>query len=511
MTQPRVRITLWSVLLAGVLGLAGPGVAPAQTGSGDAGALGIPPSPSLGIAPGTLDASEFDAGPGVIGGQMRKGIGRIPRHRQSRSPGAPTSLRSGRGVLELPALPDIDDDTGRPFAAAIVPGDDPGAIDEGPLDGLTLDAAIQRLTSANLDLAALRSELPLADAEILTASLRSNPILYGDAQMIPYGAYSASHPGGPVQYDIGITWPLDVTRKRQARVHVARVARRSLEAQFQDAVRRQIGELGRAFLALQEAWITADDAQQQVEQLRADLLEAKPEGRSDLLVELEAAHLALDEAHSDLGDARDTLGLLLNLTPEEAAELVPRGPLRGLAPPPPPVEEICRVALGCRPDVIASRIGLHRAQAECGLAHASRQDDWYLFYNPWTYQDQRPYKTGSTSSWALGLTVPIPVFNRNQGNIQRARINLSQAQTELAATERRVLAEVRLAHREYLAARIAVTRLERALKLAPKPAEEDDDAQDAADKRLADYRSALLRQRRAQLELNTAVGLRLYP
>ena len=48
-----------------------------------------------------------------------------------------------------------------------------------------------------------------------------------------------------------------------------------------------------------------------------------------------------------------------------------------------------------------------------------------------------------------GATVPLPVYNRNQGNIQRARINVSQVRTELAAQEQRVVAEVQKATREY--------------------------------------------------------------
>ena len=87
----------------------------------------------------------------------------------------------------------------------------------GPPDGLTLDEAIERLVHENLGLRARSFELPQAEADILTASLRANPLLYADSQLIPYGSYSPQRPGGPVQYDINITYPLDVTHKRKAR------------------------------------------------------------------------------------------------------------------------------------------------------------------------------------------------------------------------------------------------------------------------------------------------------
>jgi outer membrane protein TolC len=41
-----------------------------------------------------------------------------------------------------------------------------------------------------------------------------------------------------------------------------------------------------------------------------------------------------------------------------------------------------------------------------------------------------------TASWGLGVLLPIPMFNRNQGNIQRARVNLTQIQIGLEAMSR---------------------------------------------------------------------------
>src|SRR5438874_172455 len=82
-----------------------------------------------------------------------------------------------------------------------------------------------------------------AEADILTASLRANPLFYADSQLIPYGSYSTQRTGGPLQSDINITYPLDVIHKRQARTIVARGAKPVLEAQYQDVVRLQIDNL----------------------------------------------------------------------------------------------------------------------------------------------------------------------------------------------------------------------------------------------------------------------------
>ena len=93
--------------------------------------------------------------------------------------------------------------------------------DEGPSDGLTLDQAIDLLVRQNLDLRAKYLEIPQMRADVLTASLRANPILYADSQLVPYGSNSVRKPDGPTQYDLNISHPIDYSHKRRARMAYA--------------------------------------------------------------------------------------------------------------------------------------------------------------------------------------------------------------------------------------------------------------------------------------------------
>ena len=92
-----------------------------------------------------------------------------------------------------------------------------GELDYGRPDGMTLDTVIELLIQRNLDLEAARLEIPMSEADVLTANLRANPVFYADYQLLPYGHFSFLRPGGPQQSDININYPLDVSRKRQAR------------------------------------------------------------------------------------------------------------------------------------------------------------------------------------------------------------------------------------------------------------------------------------------------------
>ena len=492
--------------------------------------------PALGPGPGALAPSMDLAGPGggtapgVSAGRRR--TGRLPKGGRTRA--AASSITATRG-LELPeSLP-------APTLVPTAPG--PGVIidlsvldDAGSADGLTLDAAIERTMAANLDIRALRHELTQADADILTAGLRTNPLVYMDTQFIPYGRFNDARPGGPTQYDLNITYPLDLSGKRQARTVVARMARTTLEAQFQDVSRRQIDAVGRAYVALQAARIDALAAAATVRrqegflgELRRSATPAEPriaDALDHAAFALERARSALGDATEAYDDARESLGVLLNLPVEETARIEPQGALRTEFPPPPTAEDLSALALRCRPDLRAARLGIDRAGAEVALQRANRFDDVFLFYDPITIQDNSPYGKESASSWAVGLTFALPIFNRNQGNIARAESNMNQTRLELASLERRVAAEVRLAEREYRRSREALEQLERdvvprAVALATRKMAEftagqidADDLQDHLDTAgdvVQSVRDALLRHRRAMLDLNTAVGLRILP
>ena len=232
------------------------------------------------------------------------------------------------------------------------------------------------------------------------------------------------------------------------------------------------------------------------------------------------------DAEESLRTAKRNLGVLLNLPAPEAEAIRPRGSIRDTYPPPPPLDSLVRMALDSRPDVIAFRLGILRAEGEVRLAQANRMSDVYLLYQPYTFQDNAPFDRQSTRSWALGVTVPLPLYNRNQGNIERARINVTQSQVELAEREQQMINEVQRAHREYELTRSAIRRIEGRLLPAAERARDDAyrlftqgeeeaivylNAQREYNEAARQYRDMLVRHRRSMLALNSAAGQRLLP
>jgi cobalt-zinc-cadmium efflux system outer membrane protein len=179
-----------------------------------------------------------------------------------------------------------------------------------------------------------------------------------------------------------------------------------------------------------------------------------------------------------------------------------------------------------RPDLAAFRLGVGRAQAEVQLAQREAVADFFVLYTPYSERINSPLGAQNATSWGIGGFTSIPLLNRNQGNIARARQTVSQTRIETAGVERRIATEVRQAHLNYQNAKSAVERLESSV--LPKARQIRDakyrllttgqeqalvflDAQREYNEIVRQYRETLVRRRRAILKLNTVVGQRLFP
>lgn len=445
------------------------------------------------------------------------------------TPGGRTSFAPEVGMSRTPTLPEAELPI---YGTLSLPT---GAEAAGPPNGMTLDQAIDRVIAVNLDLRAKSFELPIAEADILTASLRANPIFYADAQLVPYGRYTRERPGGQTQYDVNLSIPLDLNQKRRARMDVASQAHRVLQEQYKDAVRLTIDNLYTMFVDLLAARETARFAKASVEGYDQTLEPLKSRLDKELipladynrvLIQRDFALIGLNGAEETLRKTKHTFAVLLNVPTSQADQLEIRGLLQDQFATPPAEDALIQIALRDRPDLAAFRMGVQRATADVRLAVKNRFTDVYWLVQPYTLQDNTAQGLKSPTSWATGITVPLPLFNQNQGNIRRAQLNVEQTQVELAALERQVVTEVHNAERDYAVTRTAVKRVETDLlpaarqvlqttKLRYDKGEVDVIALLAAQREFNDvvrqYRDLLVQHRRSMLRVNTVVGRRLLP
>jgi outer membrane protein, heavy metal efflux system len=514
------------------------GRAAAQAPTVDTSVPGLPGSSSslMGPAPGAGGGSlgNLPGAGGILGGRAGpfapKGV-----------PTAITTPGSGPGPTELQMpvsapQPQPVSPTSTPFFGTLeIPSQD----DDGPPDGLTLDKAIEITLERSLDLRGKFYEIPMARADTLQASLRSNPLFYQDGQLLQYKGtttqFTRAAPGGPSQYDTNISYPLDVSHKRQARTTVATRAERVLEAQYQDAIRNRIDDVYTAYataLGARQTVRYSIESVKALEKLLTLTQELRNKGQISLAdlnavkIKLRIARLASEDAEAAYRRARLDLGALMNLTNVEARSMELRGTIADVAPPPPPLDELSRLALESRPDVVSFRLGVERAAADVRLARANAFSDVYVLWQPFTFQDNSPYGLKSQYSWALGVTVPLPIYNRNQGGIQRAKLNVSQSEVQLADLERQLRIDVEKAIQEYNVTAHLVADLRN--EVIPEARQVRDaafrswtggetsliayllaqlDYNDVVKR----YIDTAIRHRQSMLALNTAVGRRILP
>lgn len=427
----------------------------------------------------------------------------------------PTAPAKGRRTI-APPLPAKE---GKASRRPSVPLELPEEIEEETTGGLSLDDALRRLLIANRELAIKYRDIPKARADTLSAGLIENPAVFLDSEGIPYGNYSPERPG-ETSYGATVVFPpLDVSGKRRKRVIAARRAEKVLEAVYQDAVRQEIDKLYSAYVDVLEAALKRSALRQAAARLRAVETGDAPVRRA-------YTEIALREADANLIQARRELALLLAVAPEQADDLPVRGSLRDRAAPPPATDELIRLALQTRPDLAAFRLSVDRAQANVQLSRAEIWDDVLTFYTPAQIITFPSQGARTATAWEAGGLAVLPIFERNQSDIARARTNVTQLQIQVRGLSEQVISDVQRAVSEYTLSRQLVQKYETTILPNARRLRDDKQrrfnqgqetadallaAEQNSDEALQRYLETLVNHRRSMLRLNTVVGQRILP
>lgn len=338
-----------------------------------------------------------------------------------------------------------------------------------PLQGASSNDLVRRALSANAELAATRLEIERARARLRQAGLRPNPTL--DFEQTT-GRFTGS--AGEQEISVGLAVPLELGGKRRCRIELARAEFEAAEAEVADRERRLANEV-RAFYAEALAALRELGTLEELNnidlqttrfiQARVNEGETAPIELNQLRVEVERLRTrrALVE-----GRLQASLLRLKSLTGVPAAELLR---LRediatpGLALPPASLESAIEIALRSRPDLKLAQLNVEVAQAGLRLARSYGVPD----VTPFTRYSQVRSVFDDTPVGVLrdrdklltfGVSVGIPVFNRNQGAKAEATTAISQAERRLEFVEAVIRSEVQSSFARYEAARAAVSTFE---------------------------------------------------
>lgn len=337
---------------------------------------------------------------------------------------------------------------------------------EKPPMSVTVEQAVQEALDHNLALLAERYNLSIADARIITARLRPNPVLSAglDYQDVLGSGFfrDPKNGSGPSEYNARIDFLFERGGKRERRVEVAKDAKAVTEFQLLDATRQVVLDVQNAVVDYLLAKDNLAVARESLKALNetARLNEVRVKGGDVAQVEFLRSNVAallfqnqVRQAQLLVYSSRNRLQLLLGRRlRSDGFDVIGglRAERESLV-----LEAMRSFAFDHRPDLQA----LQRDQARSLAGVKSQIAQGKVDY---TVGVQFHHQYGFTNGKSLGffLQAPVPLFNRNQGEVARAQTEQEQIARRIQALEAQIGTEVENAYQQYMTARQALETIE---------------------------------------------------
>lgn len=329
---------------------------------------------------------------------------------------------------------------------------------------ISLREAQRRALSQNPTFLAERQELDIARGELTQARV------YNFNPEIEFQAPGAGTNGALGEFEATLSQEIEWAGARGLRIRAARFGLDRADSGVRDAARRTLADVSIAFyaaLAAEQRLSVARELSQLNEQLlTATRIQAR-EGEISVmdanLAEIEAgrARALVLAAEREATSARLELQRLAGIDPEQEIRLqdaIPAAPSAAALDQ----DSLVALALGRRPDLEARTRAIDQYEALTRLARreaipnvrigvfAEREEAFDFPTGPGGSVGGRTVL--ESPRIGLGVSVPLPVFDRNQGVVAQRAAQTDQARFSRQATELAVRTQVTDALRAYRAA-----------------------------------------------------------
>lgn len=321
-------------------------------------------------------------------------------------------------------------------------------------DGLSVERLVESAGSRRADLLAARQRLVIAEGRLVQAGLRPNPVFrteYGSPRFV----------GGEAEYNFsaGLEQPFELGGKREKRRTVAELELQQVRAEIAAIARSVAVDIRRDYtkaiaaarqLDVVERLLAADLELVRVTEARLNEGDVAPLDLNLVKVESDRLRVQRIEARNELETALIRIRGLIGADITEPLRLAPqtdRPPRLDLG-----LSELTEKALTDRADLQAARIGERLGSARISLARAQAAPDVTpsvrfsrvkgIIDLPGTVNGNI-FASNLDNELTFGVSIGLPVFNRNQGNIASAvgeQIQSVRTREFLEATIRRDVA-----------------------------------------------------------------------
>lgn len=303
---------------------------------------------------------------------------------------------------------------------------------------LTLKEAEQRFLERNLSLIAERYNIDMAQAQVLQAKLFENPVISLEQNV--YNRLNGKYFdfGKEGEAVVEIEQVIHLAGQRNKQVRLEKINKEIAEYQFEEVMRTLRQELNEKFVEVYFLSKSIAIYEKEVNSLQALLggMKIQQEKGNISLMEISRLESMLfslrkekNERENDLLTTRGELNLLLNLPEDTHVQLsLDEEVLQQLDLSQLSFADL-KAIINERPDQKIARSTVNASRANLKLQKSMAFPEFSVKGN---YD-----RVGNfiNDYFAIGVSLSVPIFNRNQGNIKAARFSIQQAgvQQEYAA------------------------------------------------------------------------------
>lgn len=311
---------------------------------------------------------------------------------------------------------------------------------------LTLDQALQQAEQNNPNLAAAGWSMSVAQGERIQAGLIPNPELSFEVEDTRSDTRTST---------VQLTQPIELGGKRGARIRLADRGSDAAALELERSRNELRSEVILAFYSHLRARMRVDLAEESLSLTKrgTDIAEGRVKAGKVPPIELTRAQVQMAEVQLELNRSRKELAsantrLQVVLGGDLVTNLLPVGDATVL-PTPPDIVTLLK-ALDSSADMRLARLGVDQQEASFELEKTLRIPDISVSLgSQYSAEDRERVNV-------VGLSMPLPLFNRNQGNVLAAARRADQARDQRNATELRLQGTLQEALDQWGAAAIEI-------------------------------------------------------
>jgi cobalt-zinc-cadmium efflux system outer membrane protein len=297
-------------------------------------------------------------------------------------------------------------------------------------DAMTKEDALKRALEHNPSIQLSLARIEIAMGEKIQASLIPNPEAVFEIENFGGSGELSGIDGA--EATVGLEQQIELAGKRAKRTRIADYDAKIAEEQAIADILQLLSQTEIAFInvAIQQERLTLANNRVSLAQKthktvkeRVSAAAASDIQHTKIDIEKSAAELELAKARKDLSNAKHRLAALLNTKDDVQVDMV----LDNL--PILPERNILLDAVKKMPQMRINQFLKMQAQSQLDLAKANAIPD------PVIGLGLRRFNESDNTAFVAGISISLPVFNRNQGEILKARSQITEAEASVQQQE----------------------------------------------------------------------------